>query len=924
VTIGGTAPNYTLSFGLVTGDTGPAGPAGKDGAGVTIKGTADGGTRPPTGTHTAGDLWIIGTPIPTGVPAGAATGHGMMYDGTNWKDVGPIQGPSGPAGVAGPAGPSAVSTDAGNAARLGADSLIYVPTVTPPRAGSTAPLALAATAAVGSSTDYARNDHVHPFPTAAQVGAAATTHTHAAAQVTGLATVAVSGEYADLKNAPAAYTLPTASATVLGGVKIGTGITIDTNGVISATGGGGTGTVADATTTTKGIVQLAAAADITGTGSTTSVVTGSQLVAKTKDLAPLSSPAFVGHVTVPASVTPASPSLRFTGDDDTGLYSPASGAVAIAVNGVNGLEVGGTGTVVRGVLTAGGNKFPSTMGTSGQHLSTDGAGTLTWVDAAAVPVATDKAAGIVKVGSGLSATADGTLSVTWTTASTTQQGVVSLADAAAVTAGTAGRVIDAATFKANIANYVPLAGGVMTGQLSTPTLIATSAIQVAGSWFPTTKGTAGQVLQTNGTGTLSWADVKAPTLSATDRLLGRSSAGAGPAEEIPCTPYIRTLLDDADAATARATLSVQPTNNPAHTGTATFTGPVLIHAGSGTAGNFKPGLAIIGDDDTGVQQVGGANTLSVVTGGNERIRATDGRVFINGNGEQFGLGVRYSSTGGAVHFGATSNSAAPDAAISNAGGGTLMTLKNDGTATFAGQVLVTAGSGSSGSYKPGIAIFGDDNTGIMQQAGADTLTFVTAGREAITIDAIQQVKFKQQIQASSQQAAGIPMYAFDGDPDTGIGRVGQDILTLITAGSQRVQVSAAGNVSIGTSSDNGNKLQVAGQIWATSGTIVTSDAKFKENVQPLTDATSVVERLRPVAFDFIPQPDREFSTDRQVGLIAQEAQAALAGTDYADSVVSQCGDHLGLSYEKLVPVLIRALQESNARIAALEEKLRHA
>ena len=35
------------------------------------------------------------------------------------------------------------------------------------------------------------------------------------------------------------YVLPTASATVKGGIKIGSGLTIDENGVLSATGGGG-------------------------------------------------------------------------------------------------------------------------------------------------------------------------------------------------------------------------------------------------------------------------------------------------------------------------------------------------------------------------------------------------------------------------------------------------------------------------------------------------------------------------------------------------------------------------------------------------------------------------------------------------------------------------------------------------------------
>jgi len=58
------------------------------------------------------------------------------------------------------------------------------------------------------------------------------------------AAVATSGNYTDLINKPTipnAYTLPTASTTVLGGVKVdGTTITINGSGVISSTGGGGT------------------------------------------------------------------------------------------------------------------------------------------------------------------------------------------------------------------------------------------------------------------------------------------------------------------------------------------------------------------------------------------------------------------------------------------------------------------------------------------------------------------------------------------------------------------------------------------------------------------------------------------------------------------------------------------------------------
>ena len=55
-----------------------------------------------------------------------------------------------------------------------------------------------------------------------------------------LSSVATSGSYNDLKDKPsipAAYELPTASTTALGGVKVGSGLSI-TNGVLSATGGG--------------------------------------------------------------------------------------------------------------------------------------------------------------------------------------------------------------------------------------------------------------------------------------------------------------------------------------------------------------------------------------------------------------------------------------------------------------------------------------------------------------------------------------------------------------------------------------------------------------------------------------------------------------------------------------------------------------
>lgn len=101
--------------------------------------------------------------------------------------------------------------------------------------GTATPQALG-TAAPGTSTNASREDHIHPLP----LGLVPTGGT--AGQV--LSKVDGS-DYSVQWVAPATggstYTLPVATTTVLGGVKIGTGLAIDVNGVLSTTASGGGG-----------------------------------------------------------------------------------------------------------------------------------------------------------------------------------------------------------------------------------------------------------------------------------------------------------------------------------------------------------------------------------------------------------------------------------------------------------------------------------------------------------------------------------------------------------------------------------------------------------------------------------------------------------------------------------------------------------
>jgi hypothetical protein len=122
------------------------------------------------------------------------------------------------------------------------------------------------TAYAGVSGDAARADHVHLMPSASDVGAAPASHEHSYVQVlngltgtvsiAGGAGVTVSTASSSITIAAAgSFVLPTATGSVLGGIKVGSGLTI-TDGVLAASGSGGSG----------GVVTVASIAALPATG----------------------------------------------------------------------------------------------------------------------------------------------------------------------------------------------------------------------------------------------------------------------------------------------------------------------------------------------------------------------------------------------------------------------------------------------------------------------------------------------------------------------------------------------------------------------------------------------------------------------------------------------------------------------------------
>ena len=227
---------------------------------------------------------------------------------------------------------------------------------------------------------------------------------------------------------------------------------------------------------------------------------------------------------------------------------------------------------------------------------------------------------------------------------------------------------------------------------------------------------------------------KLQNVSAQDRLLGRSSAGSGDVEEITCTAFGRSLIDDADAAAARTTLSVQPTASPAFTGAATFdnTGNVvpLTVTNAGTANSFVVNDAS-GDTSPFVIDAAGNVGIGVTPSYKLEIGSNLARVGATGSAAYIAFGREASDlsncligneTGAFVVYGGVF------------GGSTAerFRLNTSGQAIFSGQLLVTAGSASA----CGVAFSGDPDTGIAQlsAAGANTLSICTNSAERMRVD----------------------------------------------------------------------------------------------------------------------------------------------------------------------------------------------
>lgn len=88
---------------------------------------------------------------------------------------------------------------------------------------------------------------------------------------------------------------------------------------------------------------------------------------------------------------------------------------------------------------------------------------------------------------------------------------------------------------------------------------------------------------------------------------------------------------------------------------------------------------------------------------------------------------------------------------------------------------------------------------------------------------------------------------------------------------------------------------------------VPSDARFKKNIRPLTDATAILDGLHGVRFDWL-------DGVRDVGVIAQDVQQVLPEAFMAGAPAT-------VEYHKIIPVLIEAIKDLQLKVEALTKQI---
>jgi len=229
---------------------------------------------------------------------------------------------------------------------------------------------------------------------------------------------------------------------------------------------------------------------------------------------------------------------------------------------------------------------------------------------------------------------------------------------------------------------------------------------------------------------------------------------------------------------------------------------------------------------------------------------------------------------------------------------------------------------------------GAENVMMGSNAGASITT--TSRNVAIGREALKNINGGNNVSIGYQAIQGTSGATQTAHSNVGIGYAS---LTLVTSANKNVAVGYQAGDSITTGENNiiigygadASSATVDDEITLGDSNIATlrcnvqtisslSDARDKTNVIDLPEGLDFITKLRPVKFEWATRDGNGKDGSFEHGFIAQDLQTAQKenDADYLNMVMDENPNRLEASYGKLVPILVKAIQELTMEVNKLK------
>lgn len=232
---------------------------------------------------------------------------------------------------------------------------------------------------------------------------------------------------------------------------------------------------------------------------------------------------------------------------------------------------------------------------------------------------------------------------------------------------------------------------------------------------------------------------------------------------------------------------------------------------------------------------------------------------------------------------------------------------------------------SVGAYSLSSIIYGNGNTAIGESSMRDSLDSTTQdvyNNTAVGINSLYSVKGTGNVAVGS--SAGYSLNTGDSNTFVGTSAGVQTVSpwlglafgennTMIGYGSYPSSSTVSNQITLGN-------LSVTSLRCAVTSITSLSDQRDKTNIQPLTLGLDFISTLNPVKFTWNTRDGAKVGQEA-AGFIAQDLQVAQQGNEYLNLVLDNNPDKLEATPGNLIPVMVKAIQDLEARLVQAETEI---